>query len=191
MGIVAQGLLPGGKLIPYDGLSLDGQLKLTQTEIAAGAEVLYEPAFQFDQIFIKADILRKVGNACVLAYNASFEKTVLGQLADQFPEHRAKLETIMNNLRDLATPFRARDCYHWEMKGSYSQKVVLPALVPGMGYEGLEIRDGGMAMEGYFRMIRCREPGEVDKIRQELLEYCRMDTLGMVRLYEKLREMGG
>jgi hypothetical protein len=62
VGIVAQGLFPGGKLVPYDGLSLDGQLKLTQAEIAAGAKVLYEPAFQFDQIFIKADILRKTGD---------------------------------------------------------------------------------------------------------------------------------
>ena len=62
VGLIAQGLFPGGKLIPYDGLSLDSQLKLTQAEIAAGTEVLYEPAFQFDQIFIKADILRKTGD---------------------------------------------------------------------------------------------------------------------------------
>ncbi len=61
VGIVAQGLFPGGKVIPYDGLSLDDQNKLTQAEIAAGTPVLYEPAFQFDKVFVKADILRKVG----------------------------------------------------------------------------------------------------------------------------------
>lgn len=126
-------------------------------------------------------------NACVLAYNASFEKTVLSQLADWFPEHRPKLETIIANLRDLAVPFRNRDWYHWRMKGSYSQKMVLPALIPDMGYDGLEIRDGGMAMEGYFRMCRCGDPGEGEKVRRGLLEYCRMDTLGMVRLYERLK----
>ena len=93
--------------------------------------------------------------ACVLAYNASFEKTILSQLADWFPEYRDKIETIITNLRDLASPFRTRDWYHWAMKGSYSQKMVLPALVPEMSYQGLEIRDGGMAMEGYFRMCRC------------------------------------
>ena len=48
----------------------------------------------------------------------------------------------------------------------------------------------GMAMEGYFRMCRCEDPGEVEDVRQGLLEYCRMDTLGMVRLYEKLMKMG-
>ena len=33
------------------------------------------------------------------------------------------------------------------------------------------------------------DPDEMERVRQALLEYCRMDTLGMVRLYEKLREM--
>ena len=60
VGIVAQGLFPGGKVIPYDGLSLDNQKKLTQAEIAAGTPVLYEPAFQFDKVFVKADVLKKV-----------------------------------------------------------------------------------------------------------------------------------
>ena len=61
VGITAQGLFPGGMVIPHDGLSLDGQLKLTQAEIATGTPVLYEPAFQFDKVFVKADILRKAG----------------------------------------------------------------------------------------------------------------------------------
>jgi hypothetical protein len=128
-------------------------------------------------------------NACVLAYNASFEKSILHQLADWFPEHRQALEGIIDNLRDLAVPFRSRDVYRWEMKGSYSQKMVLPALIPEMTYQGMEISDGGMAMEGYFRMCAGGDPGEMEKVRQGLLEYCRMDTLGMVRLYEKLKEL--
>ena len=62
VGITAQGLFPGGKVILYDGLSLEGQKKLTQAEIAAGTPVLYEPAFEFDKVFVKVDILRKVGD---------------------------------------------------------------------------------------------------------------------------------
>ena len=61
VGVIAQGLFPGGKVIPYDGMSLDDQIKLTQAEITAGTRILYEPAFQFDKVFVKADILRKVG----------------------------------------------------------------------------------------------------------------------------------
>ena len=128
-------------------------------------------------------------NACVLAYNASFEKTILSQLADWFPEHRGKLNIIIDHLRDLAIPFRNRDCYHWRMKGSYSQKKVLPALIPEMTYQGMAISDGGMAMEGYHRMCKAENPVEIDTIREELLAYCRMDTFGMVRLYERLKKI--
>jgi hypothetical protein len=35
------------------------------------------------------------------------------------------------------------------------------------------------------------DPAEIEKVRIALLEYCRMDTLGMVRLYEKLKELSG
>ncbi len=59
VGIAARGLFPEGQEIPYEGLSHDTYLNLTKAEIDRGAKVLYEPDFAFDQIFIKADILRK------------------------------------------------------------------------------------------------------------------------------------
>lgn len=49
----------------------------------------------------------------------------------------------------------------------------LPALIPEMSYAGMEISDGGMAMEGYFRMCQAGDPAEVEKVRQALLEYCK------------------
>ena len=55
----------------------------------------------------------------------------------------------------------------------------------------MEISDGGMTVVGYFRMCAGRDSDEMEKVRKGLLEYCRMDTLGMVRLYEKLRDMAG
>ena len=74
------------------------------------------------------------------------------------------------------------------MKGSFSQKKVLPALVPDLSYEDMEIGDGGMAMLGYLKMCGSKDPDEVTKIRKALLDYCHLDTLGMVRLFEKLRD---
>ncbi len=44
-------------------------------------------------------------NACVLAYNASFEKIILGQLADWFPEHPPTLEAIIDNLEATGLKF--------------------------------------------------------------------------------------
>jgi len=126
--------------------------------------------------------------ACVLAYNASFEIGVLNQLAEWFPKYRGRLKNLVKNVRDLAEPFRKRHLYHWLMKGSFSQKKVLPALVPDLSYEDMKIGDGGMAMLGYLKMCGSKDPDEVARIRKALLDYCRLDTLGMVRLFEKLRD---
>ena len=38
--------------------------------------------------------------------------------------------------------------------GSFSIKSVLPALVPDLGYDDLEINDGGMASVAYAEMRR-------------------------------------
>jgi hypothetical protein len=73
------------------------------------------------------------------------------------------------------------------MKGSYSQKAVLPVLVPDLSYEGMEVANGGMAMDAYARMCACEDPAEIAGIRTALLEYCGLDTLGMVRILERLR----
>jgi hypothetical protein len=75
------------------------------------------------------------------------------------------------------------------MNGSYSLKSVLPVLVPEMTYEGLEISDGEMASQAYFTMGEMSDPAELARLRKALLEYCRQDTLGLVRLLEKMREM--
>jgi hypothetical protein len=73
------------------------------------------------------------------------------------------------------------------MNGSYSLKSVLPVLVPEMTYDGLAISDGEMASEAYFTMGEISDPAELARLRKALLEYCRQDTLGLVRLMEKMR----
>jgi len=124
--------------------------------------------------------------ACILAYHASFEKTILEQLAERFPKYQTKLKKMIDNLLDLEVPFRKKALYHWSMKGSSSLKKVLPALIPELDYDELEICDGGMAAEAYFKMCRTQDPKEAKQIRKNLLEYCRMDTLAMVELLRVL-----
>ncbi len=58
-------------------------------------------------------------------------------------------------------------------------------LVPELSYDGLEVSDGDMAMLAYRRMCESNEPTEVENIRKALLEYCKLDTLGMVMSQKK------
>jgi hypothetical protein len=53
----------------------------------------------------------------------------------------------------------------------------------------MEISDGEMASAAYFSMETISDPAELSRLRKALLEYCRQDTLGLVRLLEKMRAM--
>jgi len=126
-------------------------------------------------------------NACIVHYTA-FERTRMNELAGWFPKYRKRIETLLDQSVDLAEPFKDKSVYLWQTLGSYSIKCVLPALVPGLNYDDMEISDGGTAMEAYFRMCQSQDPAEIERIRKALLEYCKLDTLAMVRIVEKLKE---
>jgi hypothetical protein len=124
-------------------------------------------------------------DACVLVYYQPFEKARLKELARQFPKKAKKINAIISNVRDLLVPFKGRALYFWEQQGSHSIKKVLPAFVKGMSYEGLEVGDGGEAIEAYQKMCKVADDTqELARIRKALLEYCCQDTLAMVRLLE-------
>ena len=128
-------------------------------------------------------------DACVLVYNKTFETGILNDLVRLFPEYQAKVENVIKNVRDLMIPFRNKCIYRSEMEGSYSLKYVLPALVPELKYEEMDISDGGMAAKAWLRLWEMDDFGEIGRVRNALLEYCKLDTFAMVTILEKLRGM--
>lgn len=128
-------------------------------------------------------------DGCILIYNKSFEKKILGFLKEWFPKHKRAIDGILGNIVDLMIPFQKMEVYSWKMKGSHSLKSVLPALVSDMSYDQMAISDGGMASSAWLNMRETDDRSTVRETRKALLEYCRMDTLGMVRILEKLREI--
>jgi len=127
--------------------------------------------------------------ACVLAYNRTFEARVLRELSERVPRQRERLLSIAEGMLDLMVPFRRRDIYHWRMGGSYSLKSVLPVLVPELSYEGLAIREGTQASLAYLGLEKIESDRERREAEEDLRAYCRQDTLGMVKLLEKMREL--
>ncbi len=84
-----------------------------------------------------------------------------------------------------------QDCvYLPAFGGSFSIKNVLPALVPDLSYKNLSVQNGDMAV---FEFKRLASEALVDarrsEIRQALLEYCKLDTLAMVRIYQELQKL--
>ena len=130
-------------------------------------------------------------NACTLAYNMGFEKGRIRELADAFPDLAPHLLNIAENMHDLMVPFSKGWYYVRAMGGSNSIKAVLPALFPDdpeLDYHALEgVHNGGEAMRA-FEDLYGMDPGEAAIVREQLLRYCELDTLAMVRVWEKLRE---
>jgi len=99
------------------------------------------------------------------------------------------LSGIVNRLKDLMIPFQQKWYYTPEMRGSYSIKYVLPALVPELSYDDLDIKEGGTASNTFLSMVNETFEGDAQKTRRQLLEYCELDTYAMVRILDKLREV--
>ena len=163
----------------------DGKGNLEHFEFLAevGADPRYELALNLIK-FIPQD-------ACVLAYNMSFEKRVIRQLALNYPQISNELMAIHDNIKDLMAPFASKNYYHPKMQGSYSIKYVLPALVPEFesAYRDLNlIHNGGEAMQAYEGMAYMLADDR-EAYKKALLAYCKLDTLAMVKVLEKLREV--
>ena len=163
----------------------DGKGNLEHFEFLAevGADPRYELALNLIK-FIPQD-------ACVLAYNMSFEKRVIRQLALNYSQISSELMAIHDNIKDLMAPFASKSYYHPKMQGSYSIKYVLPALVPEFesAYKDLNlIHHGGEAMQAYEAMTHM-SADECEAYKKALLAYCKLDTLAMVKVLKKLREV--
>ncbi|KPK26582.1 MAG: hypothetical protein AMJ61_08445, partial [Desulfobacterales bacterium SG8_35_2] len=171
---------------PYQQIPFQYSLHILANGFLAHHEFLGEPGMDPRRSFIDKLLFDARPCRTVLVYNQAFEVTRLQELADLFPEYAEDIEAIIARIVDLMVPFRNRDYYVKAMCGSHSIKHVLPALVPDLSYENLAIADGEMAMLAYARLAKISDMDEKKKIRQDLLEYCRLDTLGMVRIWEKL-----
>ncbi len=125
----------------------------------------------------------------IITWNSSFEKARNTRLAELLPQYQEFLSNLNSRIVDLMDPFTAGFYVHKDFKGSSSIKNVLPVLVPELSYKELEIHEGGSASRLWMDSVLYEKPGfDKAKILKNLLEYCKLDTLAMVRIYEFLKK---
>ena len=153
--------------------------------LAEGSE---DPRPAFAQALIKAC----EGAETILAYNAPFEKARIAEVMKAFPKYKLELSGIHARIQDLL-PIVRNHVYHPDFNGSFSIKSVLPALVPDLGYDDLDIRDGGAASAALESVLFGTELAAEQQniLRKQLLAYCERDTWAMVRVYERLTALAG
>ena len=128
-------------------------------------------------------------DVCVLAYNMGFEKGRIAALAKLYTDIEEHLMNIHGNIKDLMVPFRNKDYYNKAMQGSYSIKYVLPALFPddpSLDYHNLEGVHNGSEASAVFATMAEMEPEQLEEYREHLLNYCKLDTFAMVKVWERL-----
>ena len=137
-------------------------------------------------------LCNKLGDrGSIVVYHQQFESQRLADLASWLPEFSERIKEIQCRLWDLL-PIVRDHVYNPAFGGSYSLKSVLPALVPEMTYDGMEVSDGQTAGLAWESLLQGGlDQGEYDKIRKALLDYCGQDTLGMIQIIGKLRRISG
>ena len=129
----------------------------------------------------------------IVAYSQGFEKGKIRNLAELFEDFREDLLALNERFVDIAHPFQYKHYYHPKFNGKYSIKVVLPTLFPNddeLDYKKLgSIQNGGDAMDTFANLHLLKDKSQIDEIKKDLLAYCHLDTLAMVRIWEKLHQM--
>jgi len=123
----------------------------------------------------------------IIVFNQSYEKGRIKELANTFEDLSERLLALNERVFDLH-PVVHNHYYHPAMKGSWSIKSVLPCLVPGLSYDSLDnVHNGTEAQDVYLKIVSGElEQKQMDKLRSDLLDYCRMDTFAMVEIVDKV-----
>jgi hypothetical protein len=135
-------------------------------------------------------LLNNIGNkGSVIVWYETFEKRRNSELGKMLPEYEKAMEAINDRIVDLIIPFKNRWYDDPRFNGSSSIKDVLPVLCPELSYKELDIQEGGSAQRLWMEaVLDNKRAGEKDKILDNLLAYCTLDTLAMVEIYNKLTE---
>lgn len=121
----------------------------------------------------------------IVSWNKGFEQMVNLDLGKEFPEYAQMLWGHNKRMYDLMDVFNKGYYIDSKFKGSASIKAVLPVIIPEMNYKDLAISHGGDASNSYYQATM-KGSGVSEELAVNLLEYCKQDTLAMVKIYDFL-----
>jgi len=177
---------------PYDQLPFQWSVHVQQKPGAEPEhyEFLATDASDPRREFISS-LCSALGDSGSIIVYSSFEHQRLSDLAAWLPEYAERINAIQARLFDMLPVVRDHT-YHPAYAGSYSIKSVLPALVPDMTYEGMEVANGQQAGLVWESLIGGGlNNDERKRIEKAVRAYCGLDTLAMVKLLERLQSLRG
>lgn len=159
--------------------SIDGEIKHT--------EYLSITKEEPSKMLIKKLSAEIGATGTVFVWFKPFEMTRNKELAVMHADYADFFTDLNERIYDLGDFINLGYYLHPDFKGSWSIKSVLPVMVPELSYEDMEIRKGDQAMMAWWEMINDdMAEVEIETTKRALLKYCKLDTLGMVRIFHKL-----
>ncbi|MGB0784951.1 MAG: DUF2779 domain-containing protein [Alphaproteobacteria bacterium] len=131
----------------------------------------------------------------VISWNKSFENSRNKEMGQWLPKHADFFRNMEERTRDLMLIFDGAKGYpegtyiDWRFMGSASIKIVLPVLIPDLSYDDLDVSNGTEVMVAWRELVAMPMNDERAKLRKAMLDYCRLDTLAMVRIFQKLESL--
>ncbi len=178
---------------PYKHLTTQYSLHIQKFP---GAEIIHKIYLHNENSNPSKVIARKLlediadDGGSIIVYHKPYEKMRTKELANELPEYQDQLNSLIDRMWDLATPFAKRWYWDKEFNGSYSIKSVLPVLNPKFSYSDLEIQAGNVAQLQYDIMVSLPKNSPQRKhLADALLKYSERDTLAMVVILEQLQKI--
>ena len=137
---------------------------------------------------LASELCRVIGKTgTVIVWNKGFECGRNEELGVLCPEYSKQLTSINERTYDLMDIFSLGYYVDYRFHGSASIKKVLPVLCPELSYKDLDINEGTKAMLAWHEMVYGNlSDSEKEKIKHDLLTYCKLDTWAMVEIWRKL-----
>ncbi|MGB5596067.1 MAG: DUF2779 domain-containing protein [Crocosphaera sp.] len=151
-------------------------------------EYLYTENLDPRRFVIQALINHIQPTGKIVVYHKSFESSIIKKLAQDFPEYQESLSSILERLWDQEEIFKTH-YKHPNFYGSTSLKKVLPVLVSSLSYDSLEVQKGDDAQAIWNEMIMTSDENSKAQMIENLKSYCKLDTLAMVKIHQRLLEL--
>lgn len=147
-------------------------------------EFLFDADADPREAFVNEMLKVLPSSGSIVVYHQTYEMTKFKELASDFPQYAESIRSLLPRIVDLKKVIE-ESIYHPEFLGSYSIKKVAPVLLgQDVSYNHLAVGDGMEAVCKYQELVQLsqNDSSRADT-RKALLDYCKQDTLLMVKLH--------
>lgn len=127
----------------------------------------------------------------VFAWNGrGTEGPITEKLCQHYPAGAVELRRIADSCRFNDPLRRFRDWFYFpQMAGNWGLKSIAKSILPTNPYDKLKIRNGVEAMRSYERFLDTPPSTTRDALKEDLLEYCKVDTLVMIDIWRVVSKL--